>query len=103
VDHRIAGKERGDRLVGRDQEREVGWRDDADHATRCVVHVALAVPEQVRLDLARRQDLGGALGVVAGDVCQHHHLVHQRFLTWLAGLAREQIDQLVRAIDDRIA
>jgi hypothetical protein len=101
-DGRVARDERHHDVAERELEGEVPRRDHADDAARHVVEDGLAVHHQVQRHLARRERAGRVLAEVGGDVGHDEHFVSEGLVLGLAALEREEVDDLVRPLDDRV-
>ena len=99
-DHGVAVGERRRDLPGRDREREVPGRDQADHAERLAGHVDLdARPDRGHALARKAQRLAGEELEDLAGAARLADAVGER----LALLAREQLAELLPALEDLVA
>jgi hypothetical protein len=102
-DDRVARHQRLDRRIEGQDERTVPRRDHPDHAEGPVVHFEpLGEAQQaVEAALLGAQEALGVLGVVGEGIAGGEDVDHQRFHAWLAGLAHDDVDELVLAVEQQ--
>ena len=102
-DDRVAGEQRRQDRGHGEREGVVPRADDPDHAERFEGAVGPLVQHRARLDLLAAQHLLAVLGVVVDELDGGHQLGEHGLVAELAGLAHDDVEQLLRTVEEQVA